>query len=436
MKILDCKIILPTAEQVEWADAELGVIIHFDLPTFHAGYNFRKHWGDCLPASDFAPSSLNTDQWLSAAKEMGAKYAVLVAKHCTGFCLWPTEAHDYSVKNSPWKDGKGDVVRDFFASCKKNGIRPGLYYSSSCNQYMNVDNPGTVRDGDPEAQKRYNTMVERQLTELWTWYGDIFEIWFDGGCLPVEQGGPDIARIMKKLQPDAVVFQGPEDTKSLVRWSGNERGEAYEDNSSICNWRGQGSDGTVEEKYAGNTFGTIWSPAESDIPNRYHSETVDGWFWAPGQEDAVIPAEDLMSRYLSSVGRNANMLIGMGIDNRGEFPEKDQAAFAAFGSMIRSIFAKPLMAERSHPEEDRYVLSLKSGEEAKYLVLGENIAMGERITGFTVKIYDENGVCCYQKDGKIIGHKRILEIPANSRAAELTILECKDDIQLRFFDFY
>lgn len=216
------RIIVPTTEQKIWADLEVGVIIHMDVQTFEPEYDFRTQWSYQPPAERFAPLQLDTDQWIRSAKAAGAKYAVLVAKHCSGFCLWPTDVHEYSVKHSPWKDGKGDIVNDFFNSCKKYGLKPGLYYSASCNAYCNVDNPGTIKDITKvedvrEAQEKYNNMVLTQLRELWTRYGDVFEIWFDGGCLPPENGGPDIASLLHELQPDAVVFQGPAGTKSLVR---------------------------------------------------------------------------------------------------------------------------------------------------------------------------------------------------------------------------
>jgi len=178
---------LPTKAQQEWADMELGVLIHYDIPVFSPDFDFRKRWGDPLDVSIFNPTMLDTDQWLSTAAAAGAKYAVLVAKHCSGFSLWQTEAHDYSVKSSPWRDGKGDIVGDFIKSCKKFGIKPGLYYSVACNGYFCVDNPGTVLSGNEDEQKAYNEMVIKQVTELWTNYGELFEIWFDGGALPPEK---------------------------------------------------------------------------------------------------------------------------------------------------------------------------------------------------------------------------------------------------------
>jgi alpha-L-fucosidase len=139
-------------------------------------------------ASVFNPHELDTDQWIRVAKSFGATYAVLVAKHCSGFSLWPTKAHEYSVKNSPWKNGQGDVVKDFIASCKKYDVKPGLYASASANAFCHVDNPGLVLSGDTEEQKNYNEIVKTQLTELWSQYGDLFEIWFDGGVLPPRKG--------------------------------------------------------------------------------------------------------------------------------------------------------------------------------------------------------------------------------------------------------
>jgi alpha-L-fucosidase len=131
----------PSPKQLEWADCEVGVIIHLDLQVFEPSYRFRKQWGYHPPASIFNPKALNTDQWIEVAKEMGAKYAVLVVKHCSGICLWPSKASDYNIKNNPYKNGEGDVFREFITSCKKFGIRPGVYYSTICNAHELYDQP-------------------------------------------------------------------------------------------------------------------------------------------------------------------------------------------------------------------------------------------------------------------------------------------------------
>ena len=440
-------LVLPTKQHLEWADLEIGVLMHMDMQTFDPTYKFREQWGYQPPAETFAPMELDTDQWLKAAKTAGAGYAVLVAKHCSGFSLWPTSVHDYSVKKSPWKDGKGDIVGDFFASCKKYGIKPGLYYSSSCNAYCSVDNPGTVQKtinpGDmgmlksttilEEEQKKYNELVLTQLTELWTHYGDVFEIWFDGGCLLPEKGGPDIASLLHRLQPDAIVFQGPPGTKSLIRWVGNERGIAPEDCFATVDFTPESFDGHDERIYGGNPDGLTWSPAESDIPNRYADKTSEGgWFWFPNEEHAVIPASELFETYLQSVGRNTNFLIGMVIDNRGLFPDVDAAEFAKFGEMVREAFSNPLV-ELTQAKLDKasdkynYKLTIPAGKTPKYLVMMGDISKGERVLGYKV-----NG----NITGRCIGHKRIIKLSPDTTGVVLEITDAKTEPALRSIAVY
>lgn len=424
--------IRPTLEQVQWADCELGVIIHLDLTIFQAPYNCREHFFDPLPASLFDPKKLDTDQWIAAAKSLGAKYAILVAKHGTGFSLWPTEAHPYSVKNTPYKNGQGDIVKEFFASRQKYGLRPGLYCSASFNQYFGVENPGKVIDGDPEKQKSYHEMVLKQLTELWTNYGKIFEIWFDGGVIPVSEGGPDVESLLKKLQPDAVVFQGPVGTKSLLRWVGNERGIAPEDCTSLYDSRVQDETGTVEREM---TFedAEIWCPAESDFPNRYaHQAYQGGWFWKAGEEHTVMPAEELFQRYLASVGRNTNMLVGMVINTDGEFPEPDATVFAQAGQMIRDAFGTPIATGSTQA----VTLPADSTRVPRFVVLKEDIRQGERVTGYILRAFNAQNEEIFAHSGKVIAHKRILEIPNETVKVTLEITDCRAEPKLLPIELY
>ena len=427
--------VLPTKEQVLWADAEVGVIIHYDLTSFHPGYDFRAHWDEPIPPSDFNPEALDTDRWIKTAKDMGARYAVLVAKHCTGFCLWQTKEHDYSVKSAPWKNGKGDVVADFFASCKKYGIRPGLYYSASCNQFADVDNPGKARSGKKEDQERYNELVIAQLTELWTNYGEFFEIWFDGGCLKPSDGGADIAPLLARLQPNAVVFQGPREINSLVRWCGNERAEAGENCSAIFSYSDMNDDGTTERPDSGDTFGDVWCPAECDMPNRDpHRANANGWFWAPGEDDTVFSSEELFDRYLKSVGRNGNLLIGMAIDERGLVPEKDAAEFKKFGDKVRAVFGTPEAENFIKTGENEYEIS--GNGSALYAAVGENIEKGERVTGYTLSAEDKEGKEIFSYSGTVISHKRIIAVPEGAVKIKLKITDFKDTPEIRFFKIY
>ena len=418
------KLILPTPSQAEWAEREIGVIIHLDLPVFSndVRYNFREHYGDPLPAELFNPDDMDVESWIRAARDLGAKYAVLVAKHCTGFCLWPTKAHGYSVASSPWKDGQGDVVREFVDACRKYDILPGLYYSVSCNQYMNVDNPGLVRDRDPEKQRAYNEMALEQLTELWTNYGELFEIWFDGGCLPPEEGGPDVAALLSHLQPNAVVFQGPRGLPSRLRWVGNERGVADENCSSIMNEGAELLDGTREVLAKGDTLGDTWRPAESDLPGRdAHRARAGGWFWAPDQEDTVKSGEELLETYIKSVGRGTNMLVGMAIDAHGRFPEADTQAFRRFAALKRAAFGEEKAAFQSAGAH-RYIAS---AEGARFIALGEDIRQGERVLAWRVTGYDAENRAVMRRSGTVIGHRRIVPVSGKSVRFELEITAFK-----------
>lgn len=218
---------VPTREQLEWADCELGAIFHYDITVFEQDYRFRRSWGYQPSPQIFAPDALDTDQWIRAVAKAGVRYAVLVAKHCTGFALFPSSANPYHVGNSPYGE---DIVKSFVESCKKYGIKPGVYYSTVCNAYENVDNPGLVRTKDAGDQKHYNKVVETQLTELWSRYGEWFEIWFDGGTLSVEKGGLPIAPLLLRYQPNAITFQGDKlKKKNNLRWVGKGRAEEGRD---------------------------------------------------------------------------------------------------------------------------------------------------------------------------------------------------------------
>ncbi|RIJ46367.1 hypothetical protein D1614_19400 [Maribellus luteus] len=432
----DKKIVVPSARQVEWANQEIGVLIHFDMPVFKPEYEWRRDMGKHPDASVFNPSALDTDQWLKAAKSAGAKYAVLVAKHCSGFSLWPTKAHEYSVKNSPWKNGKGDLVADFIASCKKYGIKPGIYASTTANGYLRVDNPGKVLSGDPEDQKRYNKVVETQLTELWSQYGELFEIWFDGGVLPVEAGGADVMAMLKKYQPNAIAFQGPFNHPNNIRWVGNEEGVA----PYPCWARTDAftsASGVVEIKgLNGNPEGQYWCPGEADFPLRKNSSFQGGWFWKKGEDNQLFELDQLVKKYTQSVGRNSNMLLGIVIDDRGLVPDADVKRMKEFGEAISKHFGKALATVKRPIADDMnvFLLDLKQETPVSYVVFRENITTGEIIREYKLSGMT-NGQWTKLAEGTCVGHKRIecvngrysqlkLEITKSAGPVNLLELSC------------
>jgi alpha-L-fucosidase len=412
--VLNAQEVLPSNSQLNWADSEIGVLIHFDMPVFEPGYDFRKNWNYHPDLSIFNPKELDTDQWIRAAKDAGAKYAVLVAKHCSGFSLWPTKAHPYSVKNTPWRSGQCDIVKDFVASCKKYGLRPGIYASTTANGYLKVDNPGKVVSGDPSDQKKYNEIVKMQLTELWSEYGDLYEVWFDGGVLPPEKGGFDVLALLKKYQPGAIAFQGPFGYENNIRWVGNEEGVA----PYPCWSRADSttsSSGVIEIKgLNGNPNGLFWCPGESDFPLRLNSSFQGGWFWHKDQDDQLRSLGELMDKYTKSVGRNTNMLLGVVIDDRGLVPDADVKRMTEFGELIRKNFSKPLGITSGSGNE--FTVNFKSPEQLAFVEIMEDIAKGERILEYRLSGMTDGKWNILGK-GTCIGHKRIEVIKKGTYSA-------------------
>ena len=411
--------VLPTPQQNNWANAEIGVIIHLDMNIF-APETYKSGQKETLPPlSDFHSSKLNTDQWIAAAKSAGAKYAILVAKHGTGFSLWPTKANDYTISHTPWKNGHGDVVADFIKSCKKYGLRPGIYYNVNSSTLYEAGN-----NMSGSARKMYNKIVLQQLTELWTHYGKLFEIWFDGGILPTSKGGvsDQIAALIKKDQPQAILFQGSSSCKNLIRWVGNENGDAPYPMWSRTDTT-TSSQGIVEIKgLNGNPDGRIWCPAESDFPSRKQSAWEGGWFWRADRDQDVLPVSGFIQRYYTTVGRNTNMLIGMAIDTSGQFPKKESANFAEFGKEIRKQFSKSIAETKGSGNE--FVLKLGSRPvTVNTISIMEDISIGENIRKYSVEAWINNkweSVC----EGISIGHKRIQNFnPLQTEKLRLRILQ-------------
>jgi len=393
----------PTPEQRNWADAEIGVLIHYDITLF-AKDSFDYKRKETLPdLSNFNPSALNTDQWIKAAKEGGARYAILVVKHGTGFTLWPSTVNPYHVGNTPWRNGKGDIVADFIQSCKKYDVRPGLYYNTNYNTYYEA---GYIPFKDSLARINYNKAVVAQLTELWTNYGKLFEIWFDGGVMSDEKGGiaSPVADLIKKNQPQAILFQGPVGNKNLVRWVGNEKGRAPYPCWSTADATTSATGAFEINDLNGKANGKIWCPGEADFPLRKDSANLGGFMWNPNSENLLLSVDELVESYYTSVGRNANMLLGIVVDTAGLCPEPDVTRFKEFGIRIKEMFSHPL-AQNSGKAKS-VDLSLNRLQEVNYVMIMENIDNAERVRRYTVDAWVDGKwltVC----DGVSIGHKRI-----------------------------
>jgi alpha-L-fucosidase len=388
----------PTPEQIAWAECEVGVIIHLDLQVFEPTFRFRKQWGYQPSTSIFDPKELDTDQWIKVAKNTGAKYAVLVVKHCSGFCLWPSKASDYNLRSTPYKNGKGDVFGEFIASCKKFDIHPGVYYSTICNAKELYDLlANQVQDLKSDAFKNYCILVENQLRELWTEYGELFEIWFDGGHIP---NGPDIPKMLKEYQPRAICFQGPPEWHSNLRWVGNEKGVAPIPCWSTIDDYGH-YDGTkkIKKKNRGDPEGTYWMSAETDTPNRFLQ-----WFWYKNQDKFIKSVSELVRAYYTSVGRNTNLLLGMVIDDRGLVPKRDTEVFEQFGREIQARFENPIAETQGEARE--LTLTLSRPQLVNQVVLMEDISQGHTVRGYTIEGSRNNNWITLCK-GECIGHKAI-----------------------------
>ncbi len=394
----------PTPELLEWQDCELGVLIHYCMEIYNP--EFREYKTAAvrteLSPEIINPTKLDAEQWVRSAYEMGAKYAVLVANHCTGFSLWQTAENDYCTRSLKWKDGKGDICRDFIDACKKYGIKPGFYYSTGCNGYYDI-NDDIIRDYFSDKYQDYVRHVEKQVTELWTQYGELFEIWFDGGVIPAEKGGPNIFPLIKKYQPHAVCFQGPAEHPSLLRWVGNEKGVVPENCWATTDGNGLHFDGTVpdEKTGEGNPDGMFYRPAETDVPNRNNHAFGCGWGWREGEEHMVFSPEHLLECYINSVGRNSNLLMGMAISKDGDF--KDEQQFIDFGKLIKDTFSTPL--DIVSDKKNAVTLNVPDGKKAKYFVVRENITDGQHIREFVIKA---DGREIYRSN--CVGHKRIVPL--------------------------
>jgi alpha-L-fucosidase len=374
------RLALPTPEQAAWHDLELGMFIHFAPNTWQ-----DQEYDDLsTPLAKINPAQLDTDQWVSVAESMGAKYIIFVAKHVGGFCWWQTETTDYSVKSIPWRGGKGDVMAMLSDSCLRHGMKLGVYISPADRKH-GADVGGRCKT--PAEQTRYNAIYRQQLTELLSYYGPLVEVWFDGSCII------DVGDLLKKYVPKAMIFQGPQAT---IRWVGNEDGVApYPAWNSLPLAAAKSGVATAAES---RPDGDAWMPLECDARFR------NTWFWNTKNANTLKTLEQLMDMYEKSVGHGAGLLLNHTPDPTGLIPEADAKRAAEFGAELRRRFGKSI-AETSGQGET-IELDLGNARTVDHIITMEDIRRGERIRTYTIEALEE-GAWREIVKGTAIGHKKI-----------------------------
>ncbi|MDA7777804.1 alpha-L-fucosidase [Flavobacteriaceae bacterium] len=441
---------VPNEQQLAWQELEYYAFIHFNMNTFT-----NKEWGygDESP-SQFNPTELDVRQWARVAKKAGMKGIIITAKHHDGFCLWPSEFTEHSVKNSPWSGGKGDLIQELSNACKEYGLKFGVYLSPWDRNHSDY--------GKPE----YISYFRNQLRELLTNYGEIFEVWFDGA-----NGGdgyygganeerrvdkksyydwPTTIELVRSLQPQAVIFSdaGPD-----IRWVGNEKGYANETTWSPI-FRDSVYAGMPDfQRFAsGQENGTHWVPAETDVSIR------PGWYYHPEQDNQVKSLSKLVDIYYNSVGLNSSLLLNLPVDTRGLVHENEVANLNALADYLKTTFSKNYSKEQKIQtsstakgydeialiDEDKNTywvskmsdpkptieLQLENPEEANTFMIQEYLPMGQRIKSFYFEVLSEGS---WKKvyEGTTIGNKRLIRFDTQTiEGVRFTITDTKAQVVL------
>lgn len=377
----------PTKQQLEFLDWEIGAFFHFGIRTFYEGHS---DWdGKPMPLEGFNPANLDCEQWIKTAKDGGAKYAILVCKHHDGFANWPSKYTDYSVKNTPWKDGKGDVVREFTDACRRYGLKVGLYYSPA--QFGSREMNST----------EYDDYFINQISELLTDYGKVDYLWFDGcGSEGHEYDTKRIVGEIRRLQPEILLFNmwDPD-----TRWVGNECGLAQMPNVNVVNELAFSVMTDTKDALDQDVF----LPVECDFRIRDH------WFYSENDSASLKSTDELMGNYLYSVGRGANMLLNIAPDRNGRLPQKDAQRFIDFGKRIQAKYGSPLEEIKKPTVTDgKIVIELEEPALIDSVLLTEDITNCEKAR--CVKVYATPLWCgdpIHIANAQSIGHKLILSFP-------------------------
>jgi len=394
----------PSRSQLLWQDLELGALFCLDLHTYvrsNSAFRGRGPWPptpDRLPELKlFNPRKLDTDQWLAAAKAMGATYAHFTASHENGLLQWQSDLPHGLREVTWWRKGKGDIVADFVASCRKVGIKPGIYIGLRRNAFWGVwkRKVNWGKGGDEARQEAYDRMCEKQVTELCSRYGDWVEVWFDAG------GSDRIKEVVERLQPNAVFYHSP--SRWDHRWAGNERGVAPYPCWSTYPYPGNRLGALTRDpkiRWGGDPDGKHWVPCWADAPIINHS-----WFWTGRANPNYYSAASFVNMYRNSVGRNANLTIGLDINPDGLIDDAEFRRCEEFGRELRRRFGKVIAETKGEGTEVE--LALPKPQRIDHAVIMEDIAHGERVRAYVVEGLVPGGQWQQLCGGTSIGHKRI-----------------------------
>jgi alpha-L-fucosidase len=403
--------IKPSPQQVSWQDLEFGVIIHFGPNTF-----LDREWGDGTASPEvFNPTQFDPEQWMQAIKSAGAKYVVLVAKHHDGFCLWPTEQTDYSVKRSPWENGHGDVVRRVADAARKVGLKFGVYLS-----------PWDRHEPRYSNSAEYDNYYTAELDELVQRYGDLVEFWLDGaGSAGHVYNFPRIIEELRTYQPNTLVFA---DTGLFaygdIRWAGNEDGTIPYENWNVIDRHGF----------------LRWRPVEADTPFR-----KSHWFWHPDDEASLKTLPELMSIYEQTIGRGGQLMLGLAPDRRGLLPDADVKRLEEFGAAIRNQYAENLVA-RDHIHVRSDTEAALDGDEDSFWSAPNGSRQAVIEADFAKPVTFNRSVTMEAWNGKnwstlvdgtAIGHKRIdVFAPVTASRVRLHIVASSAEARIREFQLF
>jgi alpha-L-fucosidase len=385
----------PTPQQLAWSRLEMGCFFHYNIATMRGIQGCTDNF---VNISIWNPSDLDTDSWMKHAQDMGCEYAVFTAKHACGFISWPSKVdlygYNYSILNSPVP--QVDVVGRFVQSAKKFGMKYGFYYSTSQNLYCNVYSGGLVKGNDTKpgmlnvTQEQYNEIVLAHLKELWSLYGELTEVWFDGGYNPALK--EQFTHLFADLQPNVIAFQGEGLTKNCIRWVGNEDGEATDPTWSAGNY---------SESGAGNPNAPTWFPAETD----FTLLSGDQWFYLPNI--TVRSASELRSMYEKSIGRNTNAIIDFAPFPNGTIPADQQFASHLLGEYVRKCYKSKPIAGAFNINSTHVILPIPERALFDRIVIREDQTNGQNIRLYKVTALTSDNSEITISSGTSVGNRKI-----------------------------